>query len=63
MASLLAGMQGPNFPVAIGVLYCDTAPSYEHEIQAVLDRAPFKTVGDLNTLLRIGHTWQVEVKS
>jgi 2-oxoglutarate ferredoxin oxidoreductase subunit beta len=63
LATLLAGMQGPYFPVAIGVLYCDTAPSYEQEVQVVLDKSTSKTGSDLNALLRIGHTWQVDVKS
>ena len=63
LANLLAGMQGPYFPVAIGVLYCDSAPSYEQEVQAVLDKSTSKTGSDLNALLRIGHTWQVDVKS
>ena len=63
LATLLAGLQGPDFPVAIGVLYCDPAPSYEEGIQAVKDRVPSKTDGDLNALLRTGHTWQVDAKS
>ena len=63
LATMLAGMQGPHFPVAIGVLYCDPAPSYEQEVQTVLDRATSKKSGDLNALLRIGHTWQVDAKS
>jgi 2-oxoglutarate ferredoxin oxidoreductase subunit beta len=63
LAILLAGMQGPYFPVAIGVLYCDAAPSYEQGVQEALDRAPSKMGGDLNALLRIGHTWQVDAKS
>lgn len=60
LATMLAGMQGPNFPVAIGVLYCDPAPSYEQSIEAVKKRAPSKNNGDLNALLRSGHTWQVD---
>lgn len=60
LATLLAGMQGPDFPVAIGVLYCDPAPSYEQSIEAVKKSAPSKHGGDLNALLRSGHTWQVD---
>lgn len=60
LATLLAGMQGPLFPVAIGVLYCDPAPSYEQSIEAVKKQAPSKNNGDLNALLRSGHTWQVD---
>jgi 2-oxoglutarate ferredoxin oxidoreductase subunit beta len=60
---LLAGMQGPDHPIAIGVLYCDPAPSYEQEVQLVLDQASSETGGNLNALLRNGHTWQVDAKS
>jgi 2-oxoglutarate ferredoxin oxidoreductase subunit beta len=62
LASLLADMQGPYFPVAIGVLYCDPAPSYEQEVQAVLEGASSEMGGDLNALIRKGHTWQVGAK-
>lgn len=60
LATLLAGMQGPLFPVAIGVLYCDPAPSYEQGLEAVKQRAPSRNGGDMNALLRGGHTWQVD---
>lgn len=60
LATLLAGLQGPDFPVAIGVLYCDPAPSYEQSIEAVKSSAPSKNGGDMNALLRSGHTWKVD---
>ncbi len=60
LATLLASMDGPNFPVAIGVLYCNPAPSYEEGVKAIYESAPAQTGGDLNALLRSGHTWQVD---
>ena len=60
MANLLASMDPDTLPVALGVLYCDPAATYE---AGVLDQV--KTVrakepeGDLNKLLRSGYTWTV----
>ncbi len=62
LAMLLAQMQPPEFPVALGVLHRDPQPSYE---RAVLDQAaeagaiPVREA-DLTTLLRGGRTWTVE---
>lgn len=60
LASMLAAMTPPTFPVAIGVLYCDPGPSYVASLraqsQAVKDKA---TKMDINGLLRSGHTWEI----
>ncbi|NIR44874.1 MAG: 2-oxoacid:ferredoxin oxidoreductase subunit beta [Gemmatimonadetes bacterium] len=56
LAQLLAAMEPPGLPVALGVLYCDPAPVYEDGIQARLDAA---CCGDLNDTLRRGRTWRV----
>ena len=59
-ASLLAQMEYPNFPVAIGVLYCNPAPTYDDAVHAqnaeIIARAP---PPDLNAMLRRGRTWTV----
>jgi 2-oxoglutarate ferredoxin oxidoreductase subunit beta len=59
-AMMLATLQPPSFPVALGVLYCNPAVTYE---QAVADQAKVTLArqpdGDLNKLLRKGHTWTV----
>ena len=59
-ALMLATLQPPTFPVALGVLYCNPAPTYEQamadQAKVVLARQPD---GDLNKLLRKGHTWTV----
>src|SRR5512143_1786601 len=57
LASLLAALQPPAFPMALGVLYCDPATSYEREVEAQMAAAGPK--GELAELLRRGRTWQV----
>ena len=39
LATMLAAMEPPHFPVALGVLYCDPAPSYERSVMAQIDEA------------------------
>ncbi|MCZ6846650.1 MAG: 2-oxoacid:ferredoxin oxidoreductase subunit beta [Alphaproteobacteria bacterium] len=60
LAMLLASMQPPAFPVALGVLYCDPAPTYDgavhDQVNAIKDE---KGEGDFDKLLRQGHTWEV----
>lgn len=50
-------MEPPDYPVALGVIYCDPAPVYEDQVQARLDAA---CGGDLCKLLRSGRTWKVD---
>ena len=53
-------MAPPAFPAALGVLYCDPAPSYDSLIHDQLAAAQKgRRNKDLNALLRRGHTWQV----
>jgi 2-oxoglutarate ferredoxin oxidoreductase subunit beta len=61
LATLLARMPFPQFPVAIGVLYCDpTHKSYESAVsqqqRAGVERSG---VADLGKLLNSGETWTV----
>ena len=65
LATMLAALEPPTHPVALGVLYCDPAPSYERQVSesvadAVTRAAEGGAQGDLNALLRGGHTWRVE---
>jgi 2-oxoglutarate ferredoxin oxidoreductase subunit beta len=61
MAFLLANLEPPAFPIALGVLYQTPAPRYEAEVHAQLERARASAgEGDLDALLRSGHTWTVE---
>jgi 2-oxoglutarate ferredoxin oxidoreductase subunit beta len=61
MATLLAAMPRPQFPVALGVLYCDPSESYDRVAQSQLDLTKKKKPDDsLNKLLRQGYTWTVQ---
>ena len=57
LASLLAALQPPAFPMALGVLYCDPTTSYERDVEAQMVAAGQK--GELAELLKKGRTWQV----
>jgi 2-oxoglutarate/2-oxoacid ferredoxin oxidoreductase subunit beta len=60
IAHMLIEMPFGAFPVAIGVLYCDPAPTYEtavREQQAAI--ASQKGKPDLDKILRQGQTWTV----
>jgi 2-oxoglutarate ferredoxin oxidoreductase subunit beta len=53
-------MEPPHMPVALGVLYCDPAESFEEmrKVRSQDDRVR-PTAGDLNDLMRRGDTWRV----
>jgi 2-oxoglutarate ferredoxin oxidoreductase subunit beta len=64
LASMLAGLghghaEGGE-PVAVGVLYCNPAPSYEAQVHGVTHDAEPASAADLNAFLRRGNTWTVE---
>ena len=60
LANLLAGMEAPDFPVALGVLYCAPADPFERVVHAQAEDAARKAkITDLNELLRSGPTWTV----
>ena len=57
---MLAVMEPPEFPVAMGVLYCDPAPTYDESVLAQVEDAQERVPdADLNEFLRRGHTWTV----
>ncbi len=59
-AQMLAAMEPPAFPVALGVLYCNPGTSYEAEVRAQREATKAsKGGGDLKALLHRGHTWTV----
>ncbi len=61
LALVLASMQTPGMPVALGVLYCNPAPSYETLAKEQMDRAAADKPGaEINALLRQGYTWTVQ---
>jgi 2-oxoglutarate ferredoxin oxidoreductase subunit beta len=60
LAFLLGQLQPPSFPMAFGVLYCDPAPTFEAAVTQQNAAATAKVgPGDLDALLRSGHTWTV----
>ncbi|HSR70820.1 MAG TPA: 2-oxoacid:ferredoxin oxidoreductase subunit beta [Kiloniellales bacterium] len=61
LASLLAAMEPPAFPVALGVLYCDPVESYDRLISdRTTSGGETRDLAELNALLRRGYTWRVE---
>jgi 2-oxoglutarate ferredoxin oxidoreductase subunit beta len=64
LATLLVALEPPAFPVALGVLYCNPAPSFDAEVRAQTDAAGAPREGqgapDLAELLLKGEgTWTV----
>ena len=61
MASLLVSMKPPALPMALGVLYCDPAPSYEDAVYSqIKESGGDGAAPDFNAVLRQGHTWTIE---
>src|SRR5262245_50203663 len=60
LASMLARMTYPEFPVAVGVLFAERRPTYDGTLRAQQNDAKQKLgKGDLAKLLRGGHTWEI----
>ena len=60
LAGLLAALQPPYFPVALGVIYCDPAESYEIRVKAKEGEGQVRSdKAALNALLRRGQSWTV----
>lgn len=55
---LLAAMEGPDFPVAVGVLYRQDKPSFISDIHSQLYDARRKKAS-IEALLKSGYTWEV----
>ena len=60
MAQMLVEMPFGEFPKALGVLYCDPAPSFEAEVHVQSERITAGRVGDLGALLSKGQGWDVK---
>jgi 2-oxoglutarate ferredoxin oxidoreductase subunit beta len=62
LADMLARRRPPDFPMALGVIYCDPAPTYDREALAQV-KADGLLKADLNGALRRGRTWRIEAAS
>src|SRR5207249_8538496 len=61
LAQLLVGLEPPEFPMALGVVYCSPATSYEADVYAQARAAGFgRDAADLGALLTRDGTWTVE---
>jgi 2-oxoglutarate ferredoxin oxidoreductase subunit beta len=61
LAYMLTRMPFPEYPVALGVLYAVTRPTYDETLRQQQSVAREKLgAGDLQTLLNSGNSWQVE---
>lgn len=58
LAQLLAAMGGPDFPVAVGVIYKEDKPGFVDDAMQQLQDVRSKQ-SSLETLLHSGHTWDV----
>ena len=67
LAGILAEMEPPDFPVALGVLFCNPEESYEAAVYAQIEeakaaaKAASRATG-IEALLQSGHTWTVEAR-
>lgn len=60
-AFLLAELEPPAFPIALGVLYCQEAATFDAMLLAQVKQVPADTgLDDLQNLLNSGHTWTVQ---
>jgi 2-oxoglutarate ferredoxin oxidoreductase subunit beta len=59
IAQMLVDMPFPAFPVALGVLYCDPAKSFDEAMDEQERRLTDGKVADFNALLLKGQTWEV----
>ena len=60
LATLIAQMQPPEFPVALGVIYCEEGPEYTDAVYQQVEAAKAKTKAvPMADLLHSGHTWEV----
>ncbi len=60
LAHMLTALQPPDFPMALGVLYSNPAPSFESAVFDQVDTVRAKRPkADLNALMRDGRTWEV----
>ena len=62
IAQMLVDMPFPEFPVAMGVIYNDPAPTFETSVVEQNRQLSAGKTADLNALIRKGQTWEVNQK-
>jgi len=60
LATMLANMDNPTYPVAVGVLFSEVKHSYVEDSRSQLEVIRSREKGDLQRLLNSGNTWVVE---
>ena len=60
LARLLAEMSGPDWPVAIGVIYNNPSPTFEQRHRSPLEAGVANGVDDLAELFASAPTWEVK---
>ncbi len=58
LAQMMVDLRPPTLPMALGVVYCDPAPSYEDEVLGRSRACAVKAL-NINELLRHGRTWTI----
>ena len=61
-AQFLIDMPFGEFPMALGVIYCDPATSFEVAIEAQREAVVGDKTADFNALLRKGQSWEIKAK-
>jgi 2-oxoglutarate/2-oxoacid ferredoxin oxidoreductase subunit beta len=59
LAHLLIDMPADNFPIALGVIYCDPAPAFDQAVTALDKKVAASKKRNLQMLLSSGETWSV----
>ncbi len=59
VAELLIAMAGGSLPIALGVIYCNPAPTYDSAVIAQQQKVAASKKPDLEMLLRSGETWTI----
>jgi 2-oxoglutarate/2-oxoacid ferredoxin oxidoreductase subunit beta len=59
VAQLLVDLPHEHFPIPLGVIYCDTAQSFDEAVAAQHEKVAAGKKRDLQMLLRLGETWEV----
>ena len=59
LAAMLLALQPPTFPMALGVIYCDPAATYEEQVYSQIPAGASAAQADIKKLLYQGQTWTV----